>query len=361
MRIAELPVPGETASVLAQRVQPDALFERALALRGTDEDRMFGLQVDGTWCLVSAAEPASRRVLTRMVAPAGSRPLAWVASAGPGPEHGDVELRLQVHAFSEELLLPDGLDIRVDDKVVAELARTKRLTGTATAAKACEWLRRHVAVEDGRSMLAIASFGSDRTLSLHGSDCSVDGIRGEDGVMDATRVRPLDRRIRGDRDGAAPPTLIRGEIRFVDGTQEVLRTQTAVSLDSIATRGDGYLRLWGDYNEIETRKTFERARAVGAAEYTRWRRVESGAWRFFIAPGSEPIAARFAQLDQDVAASEEVPPELVDPEADAASGVVREPFNGPLLAWTPQERPSMSARATTTTMPASRRRAASCT
>ena len=78
-----------------------------------------------------------------------------------------------------------------------------------------------------------------------------------------------------------PVLLVRGQFQFVDHTIAGQFRGTARSeLDQIVSSAESYLAIWREYNKLERRSIWRRAREFGWLTYHSRQRLADGSWRF---------------------------------------------------------------------------------
>lgn len=256
---------------------------------------------------------------------------------------GRLAASLYIHEFQSEVLAAEPLELDVDERLAEKLRVSHRLGVRADLQSALKLLTEWFLFPDHGGPLhsaACITLGRGRELAagegfwLHGRALSASVRRTAEDRLLVGQVTPLRRELDPGED---PPRLLRGELSFVDATlASRLRPGAARELDALARSSGSYLARWDEVNEIERRLAVERARSLGVLRYERCTETVEGHWRFHLEPDYEPEAVRrFAEnRREELAADEELPPELQDGWTDDGSAGVELPrrrFTGELF------------------------------
>ncbi len=201
-------------------------------------------------------------------------------------------LIIAVHEFPEELHLPEALRIGIDEKVI-DLARNKRKAYTSVE-EVVNWLNEEVVLSGNHSddeyVFLTGTPGNQRKLAgafrLMGQSVSVDVKTDAEGRLKVERVvytqnNPV-------AEDARSIHLVRGNIRFVDGTlAQEFRGLAKDLIDQVIKDGDSYLDLWRRYNSVEREINLRKAREFGIYHYDSFRTLPEGEYEFTLAETTE--------------------------------------------------------------------------
>lgn len=192
------------------------------------------------------------------------------------------QIYLQCAQPTDWLPLDEPLELRVDDKLVGDLARQGVIL-RADVALAVDWCTDTFLIEGEPRRLAAVRHDSALATDwqIVGNGWRADLGQGGEGQILVKRVA---------RAGQAVDSwsLIQGEIRFVDASISTLlvsESQQARLRQTIQTHGD-YVELWGKYSGQEWQRSLRQAAQLNPLAYSKVEeaRQEGGAWRFFAAP-----------------------------------------------------------------------------
>src|SRR4051794_12280932 len=141
MRVSDLPAAGPTVRLAAAASETAGLADVLLELRASDADDFAVRAPDAEWRAAWPSDVPSRRTAARLLFSerGGSAVYGWLASQEAG-EASTALLTLQLHIFAADLRLTDPLDLAVDDKLVEELRRSRRIGSRDGTGEAMAWL-----------------------------------------------------------------------------------------------------------------------------------------------------------------------------------------------------------------------------
>ena len=254
---------------------------------------------------IAGREPHDRHELQRILGADRER-IVWLPRSSM--HDGAQRAMLQVHEFAGGVHWTEPVALAVDDRLLENLKKSRRLRASAQIADALRWLDGCFLLPDAqaapnRAACATIEYGeraADASVfSLHGRGVTADVKRDPGGRLLVTRVRPLSRTA---SDAASALHLMRGELGFADATLAgQLAAPAAAELDDLIKRSDSYLQLWGMYNEIERAHRVAHAQRMGALRYERRRALGAGTWRLHLARGYD--RARVKAFGEDRRAS----------------------------------------------------------
>jgi hypothetical protein len=222
------------------------------------------------WPVESATLPG-RTAIADVLDSAMSR-VCWVAQASAD------RASVQVHRFPGELRLPEPIEIGLDERIVEDLRKNFGVGGAVTEVAA--WLDEQVllgAAPLRRAVVAPGKGGQLEAFRMIGRRVSVDVRREKD------RLR-VERVTRGGAPVRLTVTLLVAPMAFCDATVAAeVASGARHALEEAVRSQDSYLRVWVEYNRLETDAILRRARAFGALPYSqRTRRPRDGGWTFRI-------------------------------------------------------------------------------
>ena len=249
--------------------------------------------------------------------------------------HGVV---IESRTFPQEMVLGEGLELGLDDKVMDDIRRVHHVGGTV--ADVAAWLMDRLCLQPAPS----APNGP-----LQHSRLVVSGdVRGR---LDAFRVRGhriaadikrvdnklrIDKVVRGARNDNSRLLLLHAPTTILDATIAAEQRSTVrAQLSQAVGESQSYLRTWQEYHKVEQENVLRRARLLGAVEYHKCERRKDGGWSFHVASGDD-LQARLAQLGEanrfEIEAGSEPPSfEALD---DGPSGGRTRQGRGPRLSST---------------------------
>ena len=253
-------------------LQPDDFGEIRLRIGAEDWD-------------VEGATPRDRESL-RQIVMRRLHLLAWLVQADPvqGPASS---LLIEIHEFPAAFIWDEAIDIGVDDKIVDDLRKRRRVNSVEDAVKFLEeriLLPPRADAAKNRVLLSGSSSqgtGKETAFRLFGKEFAADIRGGSDNKLRVTRVVASRQAIEGD--DRYPIYLATGEFRFCDLTiAGQFRGLVRTELDHLVAQSTSYLGLWKMYNEREKTSVLRRAREFGSIQYSSAKPNPDGTWRFHI-------------------------------------------------------------------------------
>jgi hypothetical protein len=325
MKVSDL-IHGRRSSVALVRGTGESFPEgiaplgEAVLHRPPDADAWLLRIGEGAW-EVQGATGADTDTLRGLQGGASQR-LCWIAQRTP--ERGAPErLTLQVHEFAATHDWSEPIRIGIDDRLVEDMRRQRgQLNSVESLVK---WFGERLILHPRslggpvRALLAgTPSPAGDRQVAfrLYGAGWAADVATGPDNRLRVNRVVSVKRAQTGD--DVRPIYLASGDIGFCDITLAgEFRGTARAEIEARARQSDSYLRLWRDYNELESAGLYERARAFGWLKYGRCEQLADGAWRFHLDrdnPDEKTLRERIQTLtdsgDCELEAGAQIPAEL---------------------------------------------------
>lgn len=291
MKVAE--VSGGIAATLRVRstdrpFQPVPSREEEVTLvRSADQTLLrLGAEVRA----VEGVTPSNTTELTDVVV-SGLPVLAYVAQATADT------LVVETRRFTQEIRIGEPMQIGLDEKVLEDVRRGHRVSGTV--ADVAAWLEDRLLVppapggpaELRRLVISGDARGRLDAFRIYGFKVAADVRR----IDDKLRV---ERVVRGGRGGNPRLLLLYAPVALVDATLAAeLHGAVRTTLSEAVAGRDSYLRTWQDYHRLERETVLRRARTFGALEYRTCERRRDGGWRFHLAP-LDDLATRLALLGE---------------------------------------------------------------
>lgn len=236
---------------------------------------------DDAWS-VRGVDGGDERALDDVLRTSGR--VCWMPS---GADVGTgAELPLVVHAYPQQLVVPEPLELGVDEALCEQVGR-RAFRRRAGADEVAAWLaeRTIAASADGsggdRAAITRGVGGGKGGLSafrLLGRDLAVDVARTLSGMYVVHRVVG-----HGSRVGDLGPValLCAPSIRFRDATAAgtVISAPFAPLWEQVRA-ADSYLEIWEAYNQLEREAVERRAGRIGALAYVERSRLPDGSWQF---------------------------------------------------------------------------------
>lgn len=283
----------------------------------TGDETLVAFSNDNTLAVVPT-DDSSRR---RLEALRQTDPVRIVWFAGQHILSSRETFTLQVHRFSTKLHLDETLMFGVDERIIERVS--KLAEKSLTIQETCDWLKEKVSLpqehdENISRFVVTGAFGQGGKFRILGNRVGVD-VLPEDETLRVDTVANLS----GAKQGFLPQqTLIEGCIEFVDKTiAGKLRQSIKARLDKIVEESDSYLALWRKYQNIEWQNLVRRANELGWLYYNSFESLPNGLWKFKIKDNAKEDCLRFqsnltASDYEDLEASSEIPPELLDKAVD---------------------------------------------
>lgn len=217
--------------------------------------------------------------------------LCWVASILP--KKSPTILTIQVHEFPQKLLLPDDLQIGIDEKIVEDI-RDRHLRKKEPIGKIIEWLTGQFLLpqlkEDGgkRALLQAGKLihnGLENTFRLYGTGRTINIRRNSNDKLIIDSIQRA--RQPKDYNEQRPIVLVEAKFSFCDiSVAGTIRKDARNELDLIVEKSESYLALWKDYNQLEIDSILNKAQQFQWVSYHKYEFISNGNYRFHLLPES---------------------------------------------------------------------------
>jgi hypothetical protein len=273
---------------------------------------------------VRGADALNQRKLRELVE--SSLPhLSWVLATRPKDARKPHEITIAVRPFATQTEMDDPVEIGVDDKIVDDLSRKK--STTISAKLAMEFLADDIFIEceetgkeEGSNKLSRAILSdipqNQKTskrggFRIFGRRYAVDVAMplGSSNMrkLEVIRLIGLPKANSREKAGAS---LFKAPFFFKDSTvAEFISGKGEDHLREIADRTGSYLRLWRDYNNLERKNVFEKARKFDFYRYDMFIKQVDGTYVFRV-NGTDAFASGLDFEIDSLVASNELPAHL---------------------------------------------------
>lgn len=244
------------------------------------------LRAGGASWTIEGVDAHHQELLNNLLVRSSHR-LAWIVARRPKDNNlPAASLIVEVREFQRQHIWYEPVDLGVDEKIV-EVVRKKRKS-LSTTSDVITWLREQVLITGAEESCRVLLSGSptpqaDRQsgFRLHGQGIAVDVARDAKDRLLVTRVVEAKRAV--DDTERRPVLLVHGQFQFVDHTiAGQFRGAARSELDQIVSGAESYLAIWREYNKLERRSIWRRAREFGWLTYHSRQPLANGSWRFHV-------------------------------------------------------------------------------
>jgi hypothetical protein len=215
--------------------------------------------------------------------------LCWVASILP--KKSPTTLMIQIHEFPQKLLLPDDLQIGIDEKIIEDI-RDRHLKKKEPVEKIIGWLTGQFLLpelkEDGgkRALLQAGKLihnSLENTFRLYGTGRTINIRRNSNDKLIIDSIQRA--RQPKDYNEQRPIVLVEAKFSFCDiSVAGTIRKDARNELDSIVEKSESYLALWKDYNQLEIDSIVDKAQQFQWVSYHKYEFLPNGNYRFHLVP-----------------------------------------------------------------------------
>lgn len=291
MKIAE--VSGGVAATLRVKstsgpFQPLPSPEDEVCLVRSADQTLLQCRTD-LWS-VEGVSPSDTTQLTDVLV-SGLPVLAYIAQATSDA------LVIETRRLTQEIRIAEPMQIGLDDKVMDDVRRSLKVSGTAPDVAA--WLEDRLFLPPAPAELAelrrMVISGDPRgrldAFRIHGLKVAADVRRIDDKLR-------LERVVRGGRSNNSRLMLLSASVSIADATFAAeLHGAVRTTLSEAVAGEHSYLRTWQDYHQLERESVLRRARSFSALQYRTCERRRDGGFRFHLTP-IEDLAARLTSLGE---------------------------------------------------------------
>jgi len=246
--------------------------------------------------------------------------LCWVLATNPKQNNPD-KLTIQVHEFVQEWRI-GGLEIGVDEKIVEDI-RAKHLHSSKPVEEIIEWLKSNLLIQpfvninptakSCQRMLVQAGQEvtevSETSFQIRGKNITLDVKKTSDGKLRIERITTA--RKQRNKLETRPFILMLGDIDFCDVTiAGAMRETVRTDLDLLVKSADSYLRLWQEYNKIESANILAKAQKFGWIRYESCKLLSDGVYRFLVRSDGRDQLMAIREISEFSLEASEIEPDL---------------------------------------------------
>jgi hypothetical protein len=246
--------------------------------------------------------------------------LSWVLATNPKQNNPD-KLTIQVHEFVQEWRIGE-FEIGVDEKIIEDI-RAKHLHSSKPVEEIIEWLKsnlliqsfvnpnstakpcQRMLVQTGQEVTDV----SETSFQISGKEITVDVKPTLEGKLRIERITKA-RKHRNNLE-IRPFILVLGDIDFCDFTiAGAMRETVRTDLDLLVKSADSYLRLWKEYNEIESANILAKAQEFGWIRYESCKLLSDGVYRFLVRSDGRDQLIAIREISEFALEASEIEPDL---------------------------------------------------
>lgn len=326
MRVSDLQV-GKSLALDLERADgsPFASDDAVIAIK--DEIRLSRSTADNALLLqhgtniwqICGTDQRSRTELEKLLE-RNLSVLCWVLATNPKQNNPD-KLTIQVHEFVQEWRI-GGFEIGVDKKIIEDI-RAKHLHSSKPVEEIIEWLKsnlliqpfvntnstakpcQRMLVQTGQEVTDV----SETSFQIRGKEITVDVKPTSEGKLRIERITKA-RKQRNNLE-IHPLILVLGDIDFCDITiAGAMRETERTDLDLLVKSADSYLRLWKEYNIIESDNILAKAQEFGWIRYESCKLLSDGAYRFLVRSDGRDQLIAIREISEFALEASEIEPDL---------------------------------------------------
>jgi hypothetical protein len=214
--------------------------------------------------------------------------LCWLTATLPKGQ-APLQLLIQVQEFPGRLLIPDEMQIGIDEKIIEDI-RSRHLRRNEPIEAIIEWLNGQVILPQTSDLGMVRALmragkssqdGLETTFQLCGSDFTIDVRRDTEGRLRVERI--VKAKQKKEFDEQRPLVILEAKLSFCDfSIAGTLRFESRTELDAIARNADSYLSLWREYNELEQQGILRRVQQFSWVAYSSQEMLANGDRRFYL-------------------------------------------------------------------------------
>ena len=246
--------------------------------------------------------------------------LGWVLATNPKQEVPE-KVTIQVHEFVQEWRIGE-LEIGVDEKIVEDI-RVKHLHASKPVEEILEWLKNNLLIQSPANTSPTAKPShrmlvqtgqevtdvSETSFQIRGKEITVDVKQTSDGKLRIERITTA-RKQRNNLE-TRPFILVLGDIDFCDFTiAGAMRETVRTDLDLLVKNADSYLRLWQEYNKIESDNILAKAQEFGWIRYESCNLLSDGVYRFLVRSDGRDQLLAIREINGFALEASEIEPDL---------------------------------------------------
>ena len=246
--------------------------------------------------------------------------LSWVLATRPKDARKPHNIIIAVRPFATQTEMDVSVEIGVDDKIIDDLSRKK---GTTIAANlAIKFLSDDIFIEckddsNNRSLAIFSDIPQNQRsykrggFRIFGRRYAVDVAMplGSGSLRKLEVIRLIGLPKTNSRENAGV-SLVKAPFSFKDSTvAEFISEKGEDHLREIADKAGSYLRLWRDYNDLERKHVFEKAKKFGFFHYDMFSVLPDGNFEFRV-KGRDAFDSEVGFEIDSLVASETLPAHL---------------------------------------------------
>jgi len=246
--------------------------------------------------------------------------LSWVLATNPKQNNPD-KLTIQVHEFVQEWRIGE-FEIGVDEKIVEDI-RAKHLHSSKPVEEIIEWLKSNLLIQPfvnpnstakpcQRTLVQAGQEVTDvseTSFQIRGKEITVDVKQTPEGKLRIERITKA-RKQRNNLE-TRPFILMLSDIEFCDFTiAGAMRNTVRTDLDLLVKSADSYLRLWKEYNEIESANILAKAQEFGWIRYESCKLLSDGVYRFLVRSDGRDQLLVIREISEFALEASEIEPDL---------------------------------------------------
>jgi hypothetical protein len=246
--------------------------------------------------------------------------LTWVLATNPKQAIPE-KLTIQVHEFVQEWRLEE-LKIGVDEKIVEDI-RTKFLRPSTPVEEIVEWLSNNLLIPSSTSANLTTSIShrllvqagqnvtdrAETSFQIRGKEILVDIQIDPEGKLRIERITKA--RKQRNNPETRPFILMLSNVEFCDSTiAGKMRDTVRTDLDLLVKSADSYLRLWKEYNEIESANILAKAQEFGWIRYESCKLLSDGVYRFLVRSDGQDQLIAIREISDFALEASEIEPDL---------------------------------------------------
>ncbi|MCA6595424.1 MAG: AAA family ATPase [Pseudanabaena sp. M046S1SP1A06QC] len=246
--------------------------------------------------------------------------LSWVLATNPKQNNPD-KLTIQVHEFVQEWRIGE-FEIGVDEKIIEDI-RAKHLHSSKPVEEIIEWLKsnlliqpfvnpnstakpcQRMLVQTGKEVTDV----SETSFQIRGKEITVDVKPTPEGKLRIEMITKA--RTHRNNLEIRPFILVLGDIDFCDFTiAGTMRDTVRTDLDLLVKSADSYLRLWKEYNKIESANILAKAQEFGWIRYESCKQLANGVYRFLVRSDGQDQLIAIREISDFALEASEIEPDL---------------------------------------------------
>jgi hypothetical protein len=231
------------------------------------------------------------------------------------------QVTIQVHEFIQEWRI-EQLQIGVDEKIVEDI-RVKHLHASKPVGEVIQWLQNNLLIQSPTNVNSnavpcqrvLVQAGQDVTdpsetsFQIIGKGITADVKKTSEGKLRIERITTTKKQRNNSE--TRPFILMLCDTNFCDITiAGAMRDAVRTDLDLLVKSADSYLRLWKEYNAIESANILAKAQEFGWIRYESCQLLSDGVYRFFVRPDGRDQLIAVREINELALEASEIEPDL---------------------------------------------------